>query len=56
MQAAIVCATGVTQQFRIEAVVFIGMETRLSIVAALGDMLRDTRNIEAGRAWQVTAP
>jgi len=56
MQSARMYPAGVIQQFKIQPVVLICIKAGLAIIATLGDMLRDTGNVQSGRAWHVMTP
>ena len=56
MQAARMCPTGILHQFEVKPVIVIRIETGLAIIAALSHMLRDTGDVQAGRAWHDMIP
>jgi len=53
VQVAIMITAGGLQQLQVKPVVILSIETRLPVIAALGDMLRYARQMQAGRAWHV---
>ena len=50
MEAAVVCTAGLVQQLQVKPVVVISMEANLAVVAALGDVLGDIRQVKSGWA------
>jgi hypothetical protein len=51
MEVAVMVAAGGLQQFQVKPVVILRMETRLPVIAALGNVLRYAWQMQAGRSW-----